>query len=464
MKPAGDSQDSQGSQSPAPRSPASAGAIAVVVLALVLPVGWLIASGNNIGRAAYDATAYHIRFIRELARDFPAFDISNPLTATTPGYHMLVASIAQIVGDSTTALRSTSALIGAAFVAALAAWCSRRTGAKGAVLLALPLAASIYVVGAAAWNTPDNLAWLLVAGICFLCVRAPLGARDLAAACLLLVLLVSVRQIHIWCAAVIWMSAWADARARGLGAVASLRSALPWMAATVPAILCLAWFVWRWGGLTPPRFQSDVQGFSLATPAFILLQVAVIAVGLAPWLAGPMASAWRVHRARLIAAAMAGVLLAVLPATTASFEAGRFGGWWGVIARFPVLGGHTSVAVLLAAPLGAAAVAALLLGMPLRHRLVLGAALFAFTAALTANAYCWQRYHEPLLLVLLPMLAVLQSDPGGEPRGLRWIPPIALALLLGAITAAGVLRGERVPDDALPAPIHIAPTDRFDAR
>ena len=447
-----------------PLRPVSRVAVALVGSALALPAGALIVTQSNIGRAAFDATAYHIRFIRELARDFPAFDLSNPLTATTPGYHMLLATVAQLAGDSTMVLRALSAVIGVVFVSLLAGWCSRRASTSTAVLLSLPLAVSLYVVSSAAWTAPDNLAWLLVTAICLLCIRVPLRGRDLAIASSLLVLLVAVRQSHIWCAAVIWVAAGVDARARGSALPAVARAVALWGVATVPAALCLAYFVQKWGGLTPPRFQSDVPGFSLATPAFILLQFTVIACGLLPWIARPVAVAWRQHRLRLVIAGAAGLLLAALPETTASFEQGRFGGWWGVIGRLPVIGGHSSVVMLVAAPLGAVALAALLLGLPPRHRLVIGVALLAFTAALTANAYSWQRYHEPWLLVILPVLALLQRDRGSEPRGTAWIPPIALVLLLGAITAAGVLRGERVPEDALPASIHIAPTDRFDAR
>jgi hypothetical protein len=278
------------------------------------------------------------------------------------------------------------------------------------------------------------------------------------------VVLVTVRQIHIWCAAVIWAAAWSSARERGLGPAASMRAAAPWILATVPAAACLAAFVAKWGGLAPPRFRNEVQGFSLATPAFILLQVAVLAVGFAPWIARPLAESWRRHRVRLVVAAGAGLLLAVIPETTASFADGRFGGWWGVIERAPAIGGRTSVAMLLAAPVGAVAVAALLLGVEARHRLALGAALLAFTAAVTANHYCWQRYHEPFLLVLMPMLALLQAHRRPALRGAALLPPLALAALLAAITAAGVLRGETVPENALPAPSHIAPGERFDAQ
>ena len=104
----------------------------------------------------------------------------------------------------------------------------------------------------------------------------------------------------------------------------------------------------EWGGLTAPRFQTEVQAFNLATPAFMLLEIAVLSVGFLPWLAEPLRRAWESHRGVLIASAALGLLLAVGPETTASFEAGRFSGWWVLIERAPVLAGRTSLLLVLA--------------------------------------------------------------------------------------------------------------------
>jgi len=445
---------------------ASITAAALAALALVLPSAALILGGNNSGRAAFDSTAYHERFIRALAESFPAFDLTNPLTATTPGYHIVVATFAQLGADSTTAMRLVSMLIGAAFVGCVAAWLARRGGALLGVVFALPLVASIYVLGSAAWLLPDNLAWLLVVSILFLALGEPARARRLVLASVLLVLLVCVRQIHIWAAATVWIGGWmlvaGGARpARGL--VDRTYRTMPWVLATGPAFAALVFFVRHWGGLTPPRFQNELQGLNPATPAFILLQVAVISAAFLPWLIGPVRRAWRQQRGALLAAALLGAIAALVPVTTADLHAGRFSGWWGVIERAPVVGGRTSLLVLLAAPMGAIVLAAALLGLTARARAVIGVSFLAFVAALTANYYCWQRYHEPFLLVLVPMLCVLQQQ--GTPRATGWrmLAPLAFAAMLAVISARG-FRGEPVPPDALPAPEHVAPEDPFAPR
>ena len=105
---------------------ASMWAAALAALTLMVPALVLIVGGNNNGRAAFDSTAYHERFILALAESFPSFDLSNPLTATTPGYHILVATAAQFGAESTMAMRLVSMVVGCAFVATVAAWIARR--------------------------------------------------------------------------------------------------------------------------------------------------------------------------------------------------------------------------------------------------------------------------------------------------------------------------------------------------
>lgn len=434
-------------------------AVAVVSAFLAAISSYLILSGNNSGRAAFDATAYHLRFIRTLTDQLPALDLSNPLTATTPGYHILMACISRLGIESSSGLRLVSALIGCGFVGLVAWWCARRVGALAGTLLVLPLASSLYVVGSAAWTAPDNLSWLLVAAIFFLSLAESNRKRPLLVACALLVILVTVRQNQVWAAAMIWVAAWIRAREAGHSALRAAVRTVPWILATVPAFAVLAWFMREWGGLTAPRFQTEVQAFNLATPSFMLLEVALLSIGFIPWIASPICRAWKSHPRVLASCALLGIALAAVPVTTASFEAGRFSGWWVLIERAPVIGGRTSVLLLLAAPVGASIIASLLLALGPRERTIIGVALLAFMAALTANFYCWQRYHEPWFLVVLPVLAVLGS--GARKVTVRdALSPLLLAALLGVVTVLGV-RGDRVADDALPAPHHWAPGDDF---
>lgn len=447
----------------APLGATLAAAGVAAIIALLVPLA-LIGAGHNAGRAAWDSTVYHEPFIRQLARDWPRFDLSDPLTATTPGYHILLSTLARIGADSTGALRVASALIGAGFIAAVAAWTARRTTARDGVLLTLPLSASLYVLGASAWLLPDNLAWLGVFGVLVLCVHEPRSWRAILAAAGMLVCLVLTRQIHLWAAAPIWLAAWMgvhgtrpglfDQPAQRLGR-AGLAFAL-----TLPAFLVVAWFVRHWGGATPPRFRTDITGVNAATPAFILLQIPILFVGFFPWLAPALVRALRDHARLMGLAACVGLALAVLPPTIIDRDAGRYSGWWSLAGVGPALFGRTSPAMLVLAPAGAAILAACLRAVPHRPRWVLLGALVAFAAAQSSTINAWQRYHEPFLIVLLAMLAALQpADLRSTAfRKARLPAMLSLVAALGTVSAMG-LRGEPVIPGTLPPLKHTSPGD-----
>lgn len=461
---------------PDQRRNATVAASAAAGLAL-LPALILIAINHNAGRAASDSIIYHERFIRQLAADWPRFDLSDPLTATTPAYHILLATAAVLGLDSEPALRLLSALIGAAFAALVAAWCARLTGVVNAILLTLPLACSVYTLGSTAWMLPDNLAWALVAAVIMLALArppepepadhrsaGPLFDRDTIGSAAVLIALVFTRQIHIWAAGVVWLAAWFNARPAGTPAFAQIPARLTRVALavllTLPAFLVVAWFVRHWGGLTPPRFQSDITGVNPATPAFILVQIAILGIGFGPWLVPATLRAARQSPWILALAAAIGILLAVIPPTTHSIEAGRYSGWWSLARATPPLFGHTSPVTLVLAPLGAVLLAGALFAAPRRTGWVLLGALIAFAGAQSATINSWQRYHEPFLIILLAMLAASQpAQLRATPLNRLRAPAMGLlALILSAVTVLA-LRGPPIDHAALPPPKHTSPGD-----
>ncbi len=444
---------------------AAAGVAAII--ALLVPLA-LIGAGHNAGRAAWDSTVYHEPFIRQLARDWPRFDLSDPLTATTPGYHILLSTLARMGADSTGALRVASALIGGGFIAGVAAWTARRTTARDGVLLALPLAGSLYVLGSSAWLLPDNLAWLGVFGVLALCVHEPRSWRPILAAAGVLIALVFTRQIHLWAAAPIWLAAWMGVRGTRPGLfdqpAARIGRAGVALALTLPAFLIVAWFVRHWGGATPPRFRSDITGINPATPAFILLQIPILCIGFFPWLAPALLRGLRDHARLMGLAACVGLVLALIPPTTMDRDAGRYSGWWSLAGVGPALFGRTGLVFLVLAPTGAVILAAALRAIPHRPRWVLLGAMVAFAAAQSSTINAWQRYHEPFLLVLLAMLAALQPPELRSTafRTARLPAMLTLTALLGVIAVSG-LRGESITPGTPPPPKHTSPADPWAA-
>ncbi|MEY3022777.1 MAG: hypothetical protein RIS86_1975 [Planctomycetota bacterium] len=448
-----------GSGSPrATHVPARSAAWAVAAV-FAAPVLALVLSGANAGRAAFDSIAYHEHFIRQLAEDAPRIDLSNPLTATTPGFHMLIAAASVAGLESTTSLRLVAAAIGVALVWWLARWCERSTGSPAGAVLALPLAASVYVIGSGAWLLPDDLAWLLVGAVLAICLRPKVGPRDLALASALLVPLVLVRQTHLWAAALVWAAAMRPRGDEPITPARAVRAALPWIVATVPAFATVGAFARHWGGLVPPRFQGELQSLNPATPAFLLLQVAILSLGFLPWIARAVRLAFDRSLHALIAGGLAGLLLAAIPTTTENIVAGRYSGWWTLVGRAPTIGGRMSLAMLVLAPVGAMVVVALVAGLGRGRRIVAVAAILAFGGAVTLQHYAWQRYHEPFILLLLPMLCVLQED------GWRWRPRMALApLALVAVSVVVCVRSldaTPVAQGRVPPARHRAEGDRF---
>ena len=463
--------------------------LACLLLLACLPV---ILSGTTRGRAAYDSLNYHEKAIRQFAQELPNPRLDDYLSATTPGYHLVLAAAGRIGGigangpsaydtDLTPTppdprleaqrrvLLATGLAFSLALVYLVGHWSERRIGASGgepgpalaAACLCLPLIGSPYLYQSAAWLLPDNSAWLGVVAILLLALRPRIGLGTLAAMGAALVWLVLARQVHLWAAGLVWAAAWLSASlptdrdagplltvqdlfAGGRGRAVAARVAVA-VLCTVPAFLTLAWFWSLWNRqLVPPTFTSwHRAGVQSATPAFVLGLFALLSPFFLGWLWTGLQRAWRDHRGWLVCAAGAGLLLAVVPASGWDFDNGRFGGVWQLFRRAGDVAGR-SLALAVLAPFGAAAVVAALAGMSARPRWVMLGALAGFALANSANPQLWQRYHEPFVLVWLIVasaLAASQRQGGEEPAPVRtWklAGPVVLALVMGVVSVAMV--------------------------
>lgn len=465
-----------------------------LMLLACLPV---ILSGTTRGRAAYDSLNYHEKAIRQFAQELPNPRLDDYLSATTPGYHLVLAavgrSIAGIGSDGVSAYtknitptppdpviaseRRTLQFTGLLFTLLLSYtighWTERHIGLGGcepapalaALCLALPLIGSPYIYQSAAWLLPDNSAWLGVVALLLLALRPRITVTVLLTMGLILTWLVLARQIHAWAAGLLWASAWLsqslDAQ-REQGPLVSIgdvitparagpiaRSLALAVLCTIPAALVLGAFWKLWNHqLVPPTFtvwhHAGLQG---ATPAFILSLIAIVAPFFASWLWPGLCAAWHDHRAWLLAAVVVGVALAILPPSAWDFDHGRFGGIWNIYRLAGAIGGR-SIALALLAPIGAAVTVAALAGIALRQRWIMLAALAGFAIANCANPQLWQRYHEPFVLFWIVIAASLiasraqRPDTQGLPRLWKLAGPAALACLLGAMSAVLILRAQ----------------------
>lgn len=411
----------------------------IALLSLTISAG-LILSGRIPGRVAFDATVYHEPAARYFAQDWPHFDLYDYLSATTPGYHLLMAAVIRYVSNDLIALRLTGAAITAVLAGLIAFACARRAPGTLALLLAAAFMLSPYVVQSGAWMLPDNLGWLGVAAILVLLFTERVSAPRLVGAGAVLALLVFVRQSHVWTAGVILAAAWMIPSPPG-GVIRSLvfrwPARLRWTALAAVCVLPslgVLWWFWRlWHGLTPPRFATQHQDVNWATPAFVLSILGVISGAFLPWLWPAAVDSWRRARGWLILALFTGFALARIPDTTFSIEHGRSSGLWNIVRALPVEG-NSSVLIMALSVFGALSLVVWVRALPQRQGVVFLAALVAFTAAQTANHHCWQRYVEPLVLMLTCLAGASLIQHRGA-WGRAWLWP---ALLVAGMIAANV--------------------------
>ena len=188
-----------GAGGPPTRSAWVAAALAVTFYCAAVP---LILAGHNRGRAAVDQNDYHVPVIRAFARQWPHFDFSNYASATTPGYHVVLAAADRWLGDDLRVLRLTGSVFCAGLLVTMGMAVARRVNGWQALALCLPVACSLYVFSSGAYVLPDDAAWWGVLACLLVALRRRWTFQTFAAAGALLLAVVLVRQIHVWLAGV----------------------------------------------------------------------------------------------------------------------------------------------------------------------------------------------------------------------------------------------------------------------
>lgn len=413
-----------------------------LAVALVVPLMVLGAGGTS---ESYDEQTYHLPIVRMFAAQWPKVDLVSYPSATAPGYHLALAGLL-VAGLPEWTMRAASALASIGVVLAVFLMCLRTVPAWGALALTLPLVCSSYYLGAAIWLTTDNAALLLVVlalgGVMRPSITAGRGVRAgvYAAGA------ASIRQIHVWLAAPIALAgllAWwdgrraraqASSRAGGAGPVAleparrGLAAAAGCAAGALAPIALVGWFVWSWGGLVPRSsgLLNHSSGANFATPA-----LALSVAGLwAPFLLRTFD--WRALRELVrsgrgvVAGGVAvGLAAGVIPPTEPVWPQRASGAVWIIAQQVPSVWGR-SVAVPLMAALGGACLAVLALaarrGGRGRESVLLLCGSAAWIAAQSANSMAWQRYVEPMVLIVLAWLAALAHGQGGAREEVAPVP------------------------------------------
>lgn len=444
-----------------------AGAILALLAAPVILFGQDLGAPDADGARryttgeAFDANAYHLPVVRAMSEQWPGVNIRDYRSATSPGYHLLLAGASR-AGVSDEGLRGVTLALSVVFVGAVAWFASSVVGWRRGVVLCLPLLACAYVLSAASWMTTDNAALGMVA-IAVGCAAFGGGlASKLAIGGVAATLAVATRQIHIWTIGPLFVAACAGAGATGwIGFVRPLadrvglvpRAEVSKRDATVRlvvgAIACLSplmllgWFVSMWGGLIPPSFvEKHASGVSLSVPALALSLAAIFGAAFVP-AAWEQVRALRVRDPIVLGVIALGLFAALAPATAWDFESGRRFGWlWEIVKRAPSVGDRSIVFAALA-PLGALTLLLLWRAAAARGdararcATILLVAGVCWCAAQMANSQAWQRYVEPPVLCGVIWLAACAQPSREMVRA--WPAVVRAAWLLGPVALAGML-------------------------
>jgi hypothetical protein len=414
-------------------------------LAAALP---LICTNDSRGRAAADQNAWHLPTIRKFIREWPRPDLRDYDSATTPGYHFVLAAASRALGrNDERTLRLLGSLFTVGFLATLAVVAGRR-GTAAAIVLCLPALASLYIYSSAVWILPDNMGWWGVLLGLLLALRRRVDRWTYIATAILMSILVLIRQIDLWVAAPLCVSAWLGTDEQTTDAPthrhciksAAIRSG-GILLATLPALVILALFIRLWHGLVPPTFQTGHSpahrgagqhtGANPAAPALAFATVAMMAPFYLAWF-------WPAQRPRRIATWVglgAGFIAGAAPNTTYSMDAGRWSGTWYLARLTPSLASR-SPAIIVLATLGGGILGWIIGSLEWRTRWIILSAWIAYLVAQYANHQAWQRYVDPFVIIILVLAASRADVSCSTPRSRLAMMglPILLAALLCTVT------------------------------
>lgn len=395
----------------------------------------VVLSARDVGHWASDQNFHHLQAVRQFVSQWPRPDLTDYPSATAPGWHLLLAGVVKL-GYPEAHLRILAVIPGLLALAAM--W---RVGVQWvpsgvAAMASIPLAMSPYVLGGSCWITTDvpaiaGMGW----AIGYLvndrwgreAIRTGAWSPRVLRASVIACVTVTIRQPMAWLAVPIVWSA-ANRRLRW-GIWASL---LP--------VAVLAIWITLWKGLIPPAYRDlHSRGWNLAS---VLTSLSLAAL----W-SGPLVLAsrdWPGHlrvvlRERWTWAALAllGLLWIGVPSDF-DRDAGRWGGpIWNAVRVAPSFAGRSLLLLPMAAA-GVMAIAVLLRRASEAGRGPQGYVLFSSVALLilsnAANSQAWQRYADPGLLMLLPLLLLCGGVPDAGSNRAR----IMIALGLVALMQAGL--------------------------
>ncbi|MGD8604724.1 MAG: hypothetical protein PVF49_09145, partial [Anaerolineales bacterium] len=220
--------------------------LALIFVALVVPL--TLTPGIDIFDAR-DEQNFHFPTILDFAEDFPALDLVNYRSATTPLYHIILMFPTLVFGQHVIPLRLINAIVSLICLLFFYGVLSKRGDNLKALLFAVMLLFSPYFIGPAVRLSTDNAALLLAIAAIYSMDVTPPKTKNFFLSNLLILVTVWIRQIYAWLVgAYVLFNLWR-----------SRRQSVNLVAMILPAVIPVggvAYFFFLWNGLTPPPFAG----------------------------------------------------------------------------------------------------------------------------------------------------------------------------------------------------------------
>ena len=380
----------------------------------------------------HDERTWHMPAVAQISAKWPALDlVSDCLSASPPGCHWILAGLSKITGGGTNTVRIWNACFGIGLIGLIAVWLARRLETIDAALLTGGFAASNFVVKSAAWVLTDN-AGLVFATASLLLMFSSRGGKDKGGLLLSVGATLSIwmRHIQAWILAPLCLHCYFSAPKQS-GFLARLTRCAWCLLPIVSLILFFA----SWRGLVPPQWRSASVGMTLCPQSYTLTMAGLFLPFLMP-LRYLRFTHWKHEKHWLLIAGLVALSITLVTPTAYNFEQGRWGGYvWAIAARFPVLA-ERSIFFMVMAPVGA--VLWMLLWRGVQREVgqvqgnLWGIACVAWLASLLVSRLVFQRYYEPMFLVLTLIGVALAQ--GKQSRGVDKLRVSLFLLVQIAIT------------------------------
>jgi len=357
---------------------------------------------SNPAAAASDQNQHHLPGIVAFSGNLTRWP-SNTYSPNIPGYYVLFGAFRHWITDSVVGLRLINLLLTAGFVGTVTLAVLPGCPPLLAVFLAAPLAFSDSVFSRGIWLNTDNPAWWAVLVMVLLALRPGISLMGYAVAGVAAFAAAGIRQNHIWVVPFLVFAAFLGTEQQPRFSRAAVRRAVTMAASMTPALTIAAWFVLQWHGLVAPRFQRVHQGFSLSSIPMTLALMGILGPFYAAAVWNVIRDRWLSDRRtfnRFVIAGIAAGLVAGLCARTNYVPWFRDHGIWILARHAPVFFGR-SIAIALLATFGGMMASVFLLIMEERDRWIFGGALIAFLITQSMHNAEFERYYEPLVLMLL---------------------------------------------------------------